>query len=531
MVPSTITLAGPAFDVSIAKLRAVRQDLNITHTYLYDERIDDCVTFQNSVQDLTARWYYRSHDARSMLAIILPGCIESAQVNQLAASWNVLFISTANSAPSLHDKSQSPSWVTTNLYPSSYYGDIFCRLAEFHKWTGIEILLDENSAGFYVLAATLTRATMKKRRVETVYTTYSSAQGLQRMINFREFLQQFSTRNRILLFLGTPAQLRLLLSVASLMNMTQGDYVFMASLPFPWQGFGNFSWQRNNDDDDIIREAYRSLLLVTMIDLTVNLPSALPAMLASWIDRYRKVPFYRNLNLSIEPTLPQLTSTTAALEILGQILNEVRLTPTFDYQDGTAMANKFVNRTFSTTVGNMSFDRNGERGPLLVTSSYFDPSTGGFKIYLRSEINEGDFLWSFVRNVEWHNGSRLPPNQPVCGYLGDAPACQTNNSSNGGLLSLIVIVVIIVSGGILAFNQIRARSPTWWQIEHNLIRPPMPKFGSSLERDDSIISFLLQNHKRPPPESVGWKSRTPTRVQDLLKNRHHETQHDGLTTP
>ncbi|OQV16342.1 hypothetical protein BV898_09487 [Hypsibius exemplaris] len=494
-VPSTasmITLTGPAFDVSIERLRdRLNESFTISHVYLYNDSVVDCVTFQNQVQDILAKWYYTEHDINSMVAVITPGCIESAQINQLAASWNVLFISTSNSDPALHDKRKSPSWITTNLYPSSYYGDIFCQLAEFHNWTGIEILLDENSAGFYVLAATLTRATMTNHRVETVYTTYSSAPRLQRMINFREFLQQFSTRNRILLFLGGPTQLRLLL-------------VFIGSLPFPWQGFGNFSWHRNTDDDNIIREAYKSLLLVTMIDLAVNLPPTLPAMLARWIDCFRRVPFYRNLDLSIEPTLPQLTSTTAALEILGEILSETLLSePAFNYRNGTAMANKFINRTFSTTVGNMSFDRNGERGPLLVTTAYVDPSTGGFKVYLCSQINEGNFRWALVRNVEWHNGSRLPPSQPVCGYAGDAPTCQTYDSSNEGFLGFIVIVMAVISGVIFAFKRSRLL------LKNPERSPPESDSLAVLSRQATLVNYL--------PRVVSFRRRSASYMATIPK--------------
>lgn len=73
MVPSTITLAGPAFDVSIGKLRNTYRNFNITHTYLYDEDIVDCVVFQNEVQNILARWYYRERDVNRMTVIVISG--------------------------------------------------------------------------------------------------------------------------------------------------------------------------------------------------------------------------------------------------------------------------------------------------------------------------------------------------------------------------------------------------------------------------------------------------------------------------
>ncbi|OQV16337.1 hypothetical protein BV898_09483 [Hypsibius exemplaris] len=210
-VASTLGLAGPAFDVSIAALRRnLHCSFNISHTYLYEEDIVDCGTLQNEVQDILARWYYKVHREESMAAVITPGCIESAQINQLVAEWNVLFISTSNSDSTIHDDEKSPTWITTNLYPSSYYGIIFVRLLQRHKWTSVEILRDDSSTAFYSLVAQLTRQCLNVQRIRTVFSSYTSGNGTQ-PFNFPTFLRQFSTRNRVLLFLGPAKQLRLLL--------------------------------------------------------------------------------------------------------------------------------------------------------------------------------------------------------------------------------------------------------------------------------------------------------------------------------
>ena len=74
---SSITLGGPAFAVSIAKLRDTLQGaFNVTHTYLYEPSIPDCVTFQMEVQNILARWYYlRSsvHSSNTTVVIVTPG--------------------------------------------------------------------------------------------------------------------------------------------------------------------------------------------------------------------------------------------------------------------------------------------------------------------------------------------------------------------------------------------------------------------------------------------------------------------------
>ncbi|OQV16343.1 hypothetical protein BV898_09488 [Hypsibius exemplaris] len=76
-VPSTasmIALTGPAFDVSIERLRGrLNESFIISHVYLYNDSVVDCVTFQNQVQDILAKWYSTEHDVNSMVAVITSG--------------------------------------------------------------------------------------------------------------------------------------------------------------------------------------------------------------------------------------------------------------------------------------------------------------------------------------------------------------------------------------------------------------------------------------------------------------------------
>jgi hypothetical protein len=73
ITPSTITLTGPAFDVGIDKLRRKLTNFNISHTYLFDEDILDCATFQDRVQNILSKWYYRERQENNVVIIMLPG--------------------------------------------------------------------------------------------------------------------------------------------------------------------------------------------------------------------------------------------------------------------------------------------------------------------------------------------------------------------------------------------------------------------------------------------------------------------------
>ncbi|OQV14078.1 hypothetical protein BV898_11742 [Hypsibius exemplaris] len=465
---SSINLSGPAFDVSISRLRErFLAHFNISHTFLYNYSILNCVDFQNEVQNMLARWYYTVDRSESVTVIMTPGCIESAQLNELAATWNVLLISTANSAPAIRDKAKSPSWVTTNLFPSSYYGEIFNQLIVFHNWTSIDILLDRGSTGSYVLMFSLTIAVLENRKMRATNRDYNSSSG---EFEFPAFLQRVSTRNRILLFLGSPNELRKLLVAASWMNMTNGDYVYITGTSFIWKPYGDYSWKRRDPSDEIILQAYKSVIFVVMVDMEMSSSPISKSMQASWRTRFEEDPFYQNTGLDTDPPLPMLTSATGSLEILGEVLNETlaECPSSCNLRDGTTMARKMMNRTFSTTVGQVRFDANGERRPFLSSASYFDSTENRRKVYLRASTGQkGEFKWKQVDSLSWHGGSQLPPSEPVCGFIEKGTAClNSGDTTRNALLGVLIPIILLVAGGVaVVVIKIRSRNHFWWQLD------------------------------------------------------------------
>ncbi|OWA55741.1 hypothetical protein BV898_20129, partial [Hypsibius exemplaris] len=108
-----------------------------------------------------------------------------------------------------------------------------------------------------------------------------------------------------MLFLGPAAQLRLLLLSAAARGHTTGEYVFIAAVPFLYKAQDTFMWQTFDQNDEIIRAAYRSVIFVTMMDVSPSglhvTEAQLDELKSKWAAEFKSNPFYGNQDLKNEP--------------------------------------------------------------------------------------------------------------------------------------------------------------------------------------------------------------------------------------
>ncbi|OQV15596.1 hypothetical protein BV898_10188 [Hypsibius exemplaris] len=423
-------------------------------------------------------WYYQRGGERGPMPayIVTPGCLEPLYLNQLAAAWNILLITTSSSDMIIKDKSKSPTWINTNVYPSLFYGTIFYRLCLIHNWTSVFVVLDDDAIPNYQIVFRAVDAIMKPL-VRTVNVRYSSKKA---PLNMSDLLDNFSRHSRVMVFLASASQFRLLLLLAAAKGQTKGEYVFIVAVPFPYKAQGIFTWKADDRNDEVIRAAYRSVLFVTMVDATLHVSETQMALLKSqWDHGFKTTPFYGNLDLHDEPAVPQLASVNGAIEMLAQVLNESLLDEGFDPRNGRDFARHFYNRTFETSSGRIVLDRFGDRAP-SVSVSYFNDTRGDFQVFLQSNIVDGVFFWSALTAVSWFNGSELPPNEPSCGYAGDKPECL---ASRPGVAvkdlstALGVVIAVLLFGSVYLGYLIRSRANNaksgldgnWWSLSAQLL--------------------------------------------------------------
>ncbi|GAU95191.1 hypothetical protein RvY_06851 [Ramazzottius varieornatus] len=323
---ATLTRIGPAFDSGIRNLQRYENYFSVSHRYLSKKSWTDCGKLEYDTQDTIAKWYYDEivTDNQSQLVIITPGCSEVLYLNQLAANWNILLMTTTTSNPVIRDKSKSPTWVSTNFYPSLWYGDVFYGILQLYRWTSVYVILDENAVVYYINGAAVTMRYLKANHFRTVYFAYDSREN---ELDFARTLAQMRTETRggpsgihitslhfiynilmsilvALIFFGHPPQVRRLLIAAHRLNMTGGEFVFIATHLFPGDIFGNFTWRNYNDDDKAVRTAYQSLLLV--VGAETNRHSLISTKMTEEVEKefitsYLTNPLYNNTDLHYTP--------------------------------------------------------------------------------------------------------------------------------------------------------------------------------------------------------------------------------------
>ncbi|GAU95187.1 hypothetical protein RvY_06850-2 [Ramazzottius varieornatus] len=193
---ASLSFLGPALEPGLNDLRRYDNSFTVSHTYLYNNNtLVDCDQVTSKVQDMLSKWYYQetAKDNQSTIIILTPGCTEGTMLNQLAAKWNVLLITTINSDIQIRFKAQSPTWVTTSIAPSVYQGYMCLGLLRFYNWTSAYVLVDEGARNYFTNTAKLTLQLMARQYFLHVTFTFNSRKS---DFDFTEMLTKMARERR-----------------------------------------------------------------------------------------------------------------------------------------------------------------------------------------------------------------------------------------------------------------------------------------------------------------------------------------------
>ncbi|XP_055357664.1 atrial natriuretic peptide receptor 1-like [Paramacrobiotus metropolitanus] len=472
---SSLAYSAPAMDSAVEEIqRKYGEKINFLHTYLYLENSDNssvCRMIESNTSYALSKWYYTRSSIPDLTAFIEPGCDESMEVNRLAASWNILLITSSSSFVDQRNKTIAPTWVAAVSTSPTNYLLLASNVFKYFHWMNLFVVLDLDASRSYqvgmeglakylpdlVPGCQLTIRRIRSTKVE----------------NDTEILKEFNTTSRVLFFFSHSNVLRKFMLRAHSLNMTNGEYVYLTQASFhDLDEFGNFSWHFGDRFDTAAKEAYRSLIFVENDPVIYNVPSV--ALVEKWKEQSWKEFGY--LYKPDEGLQPAVTSTYLAVVIFGQVVSDLyESEPDFDWKDGTMLAAQFQDSKFHFNFTDVYIDIAGERSTKCMVND-LNPETGLWQVAMYQD--ESSRTLRSVKPMDW-GGKRssvdVPPNEPVCGYRGDHGSCATRTDTlslsqfYGLILGVPVsglLLILIASACII--RQVRRAAElrsTWWLLD------------------------------------------------------------------
>ncbi|OQV20906.1 hypothetical protein BV898_04981 [Hypsibius exemplaris] len=403
------------------------------HAPAFDAAISDLNRIYSGAFNFTLTYIIDAAKPSGVSAIITPGGVDITNVMQLTASWNILYISTLAS-----DKSEyrlpAPAVLGTTYISLPSIGMAFTNCLALNKWSTALIVIDSDSPPFYRLIAREIDG-----GVSSLIHKYSIASRTRE--TFRDVLSYFRTISRVLFFLGRADLLRRLLIEASSLNMTNGEFVYVYTEPYPrFNGFGVLSWQYGDDHDKAAREAFGSLLIIHPLTAL----SDISEKAVQYGSRFRKSANC-NYNISyaaVDQPIREVLTSYSTVSMFAQVLNEtLHQTGTLSLHDGRQLSRRFLNRTFQDGLVELVMDEDGARRVILAVSHYAGANRSEEQPFA-VQSKELHFKLQIVRDISdsWPGSVWPPPNEPRCGYNDEKAVCHQVS----GLSHITTLIMLIL---------------------------------------------------------------------------------------
>ncbi|XP_055340356.1 receptor-type guanylate cyclase gcy-28-like [Paramacrobiotus metropolitanus] len=486
IIPGSFPNTGPPIDMALDEVRTLYADtLQINHTFISNWSLLSCdPELVDTADDLMANFYYRTREQADLTVFINPGCNEIGASSKLAAQWNVLQMSTASDNGFIADRKLNPVWISLATGSFTNIISAYKQLLQDYKWTNVFMVWENTSNPiFRGLSDVMSKALRAQPKMQPVYRSMAMNGQNDTNQQLRSLLEEFRQTSRVMLFFGHSDYLRKTLLSAYSMNMTSDEYVYIGVQPlYHFGSIGNFSWRFNDANDAIAKEAYRNVLLLG----AEHLDNQTEVDLVDPVMREWRRQSLLKWNFTYNEPSPYLRTGYAAITMLAQVLNNTYTTnPDFDYRNGTALANFFLGKGFETKVMRVAI---GEQGNILVNLSLRYPDAATHELRVVKQWDGVRQQYVHVANITWGNGP--PSNRPVCGYMGDDPACSNAGAQNaiiGGTIGALVIVsavAVILTIYIIKSKETKmALNDRAWVLEEN-----------DLFMTDSTATFMSLPH-------------------------------------
>ncbi|OQV19036.1 Guanylate cyclase 32E [Hypsibius exemplaris] len=466
--------AAPVYRVAV---RHIRQRWptslsNLTHTAIYMPGYDLCPDGGDHTAEFFAGYYYehwrRLTAPETYLVLASPECTNQALVlADFARDLDLpLFISVAGSTQLTNRKRYPTTSPQAALSGNDVLQSLEALLNRF-SWRTLSLICDPMTQApglanfFYARCGDLQKFFIKKG-----YTWYNKEFNSATERNFSDYLSATKDRSRIYILLTLPQFIRQLMIEASKLDMSSGDFAFIAIQPTQRPGIGPVSWRGNgtHEDDKMAVDAFKSLLVITGV---VPVWSQI-ASLTSEISETARIEYNYTYPHDAQESDVQIGIYESTM-MFAQVFDE-------NYPEVINMTKKrFIekcsNRSFSFAGRNYASDADGgkvlpvvvqrfnRRTELMETAMLFD--TVRRKFY--DEVPE---LWY------WVGRNSSPPDVPKCGFRNDHCDGPTGAGLLIGILITVFTVLLIVCGIALHFVVERRKElrRLWWLVERSTLQ-------------------------------------------------------------
>ncbi|OWA51026.1 hypothetical protein BV898_15528 [Hypsibius exemplaris] len=452
-----LTYISPAFDSARNDIRNKYPLLNMTQTLIHGGNVpysDWLAEYEN----MLAFYYYRTRPFSperlpDVTAIVMAGTDDTIGVGQFATQLDKLFITSVFQAPDFRNKEKWPTWITTSGLSRTAFRMMFENLVRMFSWSIVSVVCDVNSNPFFDNYSDYI-AQMLLSTLPNAQVTRLVFDSRKRDMDYEKLLQFIKDTSRVVLYWGHSVALHKLLITAARINMTQGDYVFLAFLPFRHVSFGNFGWDvldNSSAESDVLhlKAGFKCLLIIEPLPVRgQGQGENITQMQSQWMKRSKE--WDNNTYTPGETVSPHPKSTYMSMMALAEVVDDIRqeiatsshVSP--NEFSGRKIAARFMNRTFSMSerTESLIIDKVGERIiPMAVTQ--LDTETGKISVVLEQDArlqlrSSGRVVWPNVWPV---------PDRPFCGFRGEAFACQKNEYSRlqygvGSGMALLLAITI-----------------------------------------------------------------------------------------
>ncbi|GAV07011.1 hypothetical protein RvY_16907-2 [Ramazzottius varieornatus] len=193
----------------------------------------------------------------------------------LLAEWNHLFITASGSGEALRNKEKYPTVVSTAPTDNSGFTSFFKAILLTFSWKTVFLLCDTNDevTSFYVATCGSVKRLLKGSIPPFSLHDGTFNSALVREPDLAGLLRMTSSRARVLFLFGNSASTRQFMVEAHKLNMTSGDHVYFFPQPFKSEEiFPELTWKLHRSDDDVARQAFRSVFYIAAETLFNRVP-------------------------------------------------------------------------------------------------------------------------------------------------------------------------------------------------------------------------------------------------------------------